>query len=386
MSARIGFDITAALAQGGGIGRYTRELVRAVVAADTINSYRLFSAKPPAKPPVPDSIPVADNAIHRPAPVAEHWLYRFWYRMRLPIPVQVVTGTIDLFHSPDFVLPPVSGGIPTLLTVHDLSFVHYPDTFPSSLVEYLNRVVPWSVKRATHVLADSAATRDDLQRVWNVPAEKITVLTSGVSNRFQPVANLESQRSVRQKYGLGEQPYFLSVGTVQPRKNYQMLVRAFKQVAVRLPHQLIIAGGKGWLADGLLQEIERQGLNERVQLIGFVDDDDLPALYSASTALVFPSLYEGFGLPLLEAMACGTPVLSSDASCLPEIINAPEGDAGILIDPTDEAGWAEAMITVAENRALRADLVARGIARAGQFSWDATANHLLAIYDQLLNS
>jgi glycosyltransferase involved in cell wall biosynthesis len=364
MSARIGFDVTAALAQGGGIGRYTRELIRALVATDSAHQYRLFSARLPVAPPVPNALPVAPHVVHRPAPVAEQWLYRLWYRLRLPIPVQTVTGPLDLFHSPDFVLPPVSGGIPTLLTVHDLSFVHFPDTFPAQLVAYLNRVVPWSVERATHVLADSAATRDDLQREWAVPAEKITVLTSGVNPCFQSVTDPDVLIAMRSRYDLGSAPFFLAVGTVQPRKNYPMLVRAFRGVADRLPHQLVIAGGRGWLVEGLLAEIEQQGLSDRVRLIGFVDDADLPAFYSAATAFLFPSLYEGFGLPLLEAMACGTPVISSDASCLPEIVAAPDGDAGLLVDPADEAGWTTAMLRVAGDKALRADLVRRGRDRA----------------------
>lgn len=384
MPARIGFDVTAALAQGGGIGRYTRELIQALVAADPSKAYTLFSARPPEVLPVPNSLPLAPNAIHRPAPLTEQWLYRLWYRLRLPVPVQTVTGPIDLFHSPDFVLPPVSGHIPTLLTVHDLSFVHFPDTFPARLVDYLNSVVPWSVARASHVLADSVATQRDLRQVWDVPEEKITVLTSGVNQRFQPVIDPVVLRSVRERYGLGQAPYFLSVGTVQPRKNYPMLVRAYRSVADRLPHDLIIAGGRGWLAEGLLAEIERQDLSDRVKLVGFVDDPDLPALYSAATGLVFPSMYEGFGLPLLEAMACGTPVISSSASCLPEIITAPDGDAGILVDPADEQGWARAMMRLAEDDPSRAELVQRGLGRARQYTWDATARHLLAIYDNLL--
>ncbi|MEZ4518394.1 MAG: glycosyltransferase family 1 protein [Chloroflexota bacterium] len=386
MAARIGFDVTAALAQGGGIGRYTRELIHALVAQDTQNTYRLFSAKPPAQPPVPDSLPTTPNVTHKPAPVAEHWLYRIWYRFRLPIPVQTVTGSIDLFHSPDFVLPPVSGNIPTLLTVHDLSFVFFPDTFPSRLVDYLNKVVPWSVNRASHVLADSVATQNDLQNVWGIPEDKITVLTSGVNERFQPVTDQHSLNSMRDRYGLGETPFFLSVGTVQPRKNYQMLVRAFRPVADQVPHNLVIAGGRGWLVDPLLEEIERQELQERVRLIGFVDDADLPALYSAATALVFPSLYEGFGLPLLEAMACGTPVISSDASCLPEVVmdSARNVPAGILIDPADEAGWTSAMIEMAKDEGLGTELAVRGKERAAQYRWESTARNLLTVYQRLL--
>ncbi|MCA9980393.1 MAG: glycosyltransferase, partial [Anaerolineales bacterium] len=160
--ARIGIDVTSALTQGGGIGRYTRELINAVAALDHENDYRLFSARPPERLPVADPLPEGDHIRHKPAPINEKWLYRVWYRLRWPVPVQWVTGAIDLFHSPDFVLPPVAGDVPTLLTVHDLSFAHYPDVYTPTLVNYLNQVVPWSVGRATHVLADSYATKLDL--------------------------------------------------------------------------------------------------------------------------------------------------------------------------------------------------------------------------------
>ncbi|MFN2123313.1 MAG: glycosyltransferase, partial [Candidatus Promineifilaceae bacterium] len=160
---QIGIDITSALTQGGGIGRYTRELVRALVDLDSQNSYTLFSARIPSErlknnQPLLDSLTSQSKITYRPAPLVEHWLYRLWYRLRLPVPVQLFSGRLDLFHSPDFVLPPISGDIPTLLTVHDLSFIHFPDTFPPVLVNYLNRVVPWSVSRAAHVLADSNST------------------------------------------------------------------------------------------------------------------------------------------------------------------------------------------------------------------------------------
>jgi glycosyltransferase involved in cell wall biosynthesis len=378
----IGFDVTAALTQGGGIGRYTRELIHALVAAAPDFDYRLFSARPPAVSPVPNSLPVAAHVAHRPAPVDERWLYRLWYRARLPLPVQTFTGPIDLFHSPDFVLPPVSSHIPTILTVHDLSFVHYPATFPAKLVAYLKRVVPWSVGRARHILADSAATKSDLQSVWGVGGDKITVLYSGVNERFQPVTDPAALTALRDRYGLGDAPFVLAVGTVQPRKNYELLVRAFHPIAARWPHSLVIAGGQGWLNEGLAAEIERQGLGERVRLIGFVADDDLPALYSAADLLAFPSLYEGFGLPLLEAMACGAPVISSNASSLPEV--AAEG-AAILLSPHDEAAWSAAMLELLGDPEARRRLVEAGLERSARFRWSATAGELAAIYRRLLN-
>ncbi len=382
---RIGIDVTAALAQGGGIGRYVRELIRAVVASDTPFQYRLFSARPPDQLPVPDPLPQASHVSHHPAPLSEKWLYRLWYRLRLPLPVQLVTGGLDLFHSPDFVLPPVYGRIPTVLTVHDLSFIHYPHTFPDVLVNYLNRVVPWSVQRATHILADSEATRQDLLDLWQVPAEKVTVLYSGVNASFHP-ADRETVTAVRQRYGLDDAPYLLSVGTVQPRKNYQMLIQAFAGVAAQWPHTLAIAGGKGWLYDEMLAEIERQQLNGRVRFIGFVDDADLPALYTGADLFLFPSLYEGFGLPLLEAMACGVPVLTSNASCLPEVVVDKETgeETAVLLSPHDAQAWQTAIHHLLTDAAVRAHWRQAGQTQIAHFTWARAARQLTHLYQRLL--
>lgn len=382
---RIGIDVTAAISQGGGIGRFTRELTRAVVVADRHNQYRLFSARPPAVPPVSEPLPVVANATHVPAPLDERWLYRLWYRLRLPLPVQWVTGPLDLFHSPDFVLPPIRGRVPTLLTVHDLSFVHFPETFPGPLVTYLNRVVPWSIRRATHVLADSASTKKDLINAWQVPEEKITVLHGGVSHIFQPVSDQAAIREVRDRHAMGGEPYLLSVGTLQPRKNYQMLIRAFRPVAARWPHNLVIAGGRGWLDDDILAEVKQQDLEGRVKFIGFVTDTDLPPLYSGATLFLFPSLYEGFGLPLLEAMACGAPVITSNSSSLPEIAEADStGVPALQLSPHDEAGWCDAIDQLLDDPNKRAGMVAQGFRRARRFTWASSARQLLGLYRRLI--
>ena len=375
---RIGVDLTAAVTQGGGIGRYTRELMQAVTQLDQENEYRFFSAKQPPQLPVSNSIPQGERCHYRQSPLAERWHYRLWYRLRLPIPVQLLTGSIDLFHSPDFVLPPVLAKVPTLLTVHDLSFLHFPASYPDALVSYLNRVVPWSIRRASHILADSEATKADLVALWQISEEKITVLLSGVSEKFQPVEAASISR-VRQKYGIDQDPYLLSVGTVQPRKNYQMLIRAFRMVADQLPHHLLISGGKGWLYDEVLAEVEVQNLQDRVHFIGFVDDEDLPALYSGADLFLFPSLYEGFGLPLLEAMGCGTPVISANASSLPEV----GGDTAVYLAPHDQTGWSQTMIELLRDDEKRALLSQKGRRHVQAFSWQRTAVELLNIYGNI---
>lgn len=377
----IGIDVTSAVMQGGGIGRYTRELVQAVIALDQSNQYTLFSAPPPEGKSLTAVFPPSAHISHKLSPLNEAWLYRLWYRARLPLPVQWFTGKLDLFHSPDFVLPPVQGAVPTLLTVHDLSFVHYPQVYPQVLVDYLNRVVPWSVGRATHILADSAATKADLMAVWAVPAEKITVLYSGVGEAFVRVDEAGRITAVRQQYHLGDAPYLLTVGTVQPRKNYQMLIQAFAPIAAQWPHQLVIAGGKGWLYDEMMAEVEKQGLNGRVHFTGFVADDDLPALYSGAELFVMPSVYEGFGIPLLEAMACGVPSLASNVSSLPEV----GGETAVLLPPHDTAAWTAAIDRLLNSQPLQKEMAEAGYKQVQKFSWQQAAAQLLTLYHDLLS-
>jgi glycosyltransferase involved in cell wall biosynthesis len=295
--------------------------------------------------------------------------------------VQIFTGGLELFHSPDFVLPPVAGDIPTLLTVHDLSFLHFPQTFPPRLVSYLNSVVPWSVSRASHILADSLSTKKDLQEQWSVPDEKITVLYSGVSNDYVPVTNTGVLKDVRRIYGLEDTPYILSVGTVQPRKNYQMLIRAFVSVAEQFPHNLVIAGGKGWLDDDMMAEAQRHGIAHRVKFLGFVADQHLPALYSDASLFAFPTLYEGFGLPVLEAMACGVPAIISNSSSLPEV----GGEAAMMLSPDSPAAWSEGIRTVLADPQRASDMIDKGFIQAGRFTWHKAAQDLLAIYASLLD-
>ncbi|HFC11293.1 MAG TPA: glycosyltransferase family 1 protein, partial [Anaerolineae bacterium] len=289
-------------------------------------------------------------------------------------------GKLDLFHSPDFVLPPTRGNIPTLLTVHDLSFVHFPHVYTKTLVDYLNKVVPWSVGRATHILADSQATKRDIVALWGTPADKVTVLYAAAGAEFVPVTDKTLCQTVRERYGLGDKPYLLAVGTVQPRKNYQRLIRAFRPIAANWPHNLVIAGGKGWLYDDILAEIAAQGLTGRVIFTDFVADKDLPALYSEATLFLMPSIYEGFGIPILEAMGCGVPVISSNASCLPEVV----GDAGVLLSPDDEKAWTDTIHLLLLDAPRRSHLVGKGAIQARKFRWSAAARQLKAIYRQFI--
>lgn len=379
----IGLDITSAMTQTAGIGRYTRELIRALFALDSDHTYTLFYASQKRLEPPFDALPRGVRL--RRLPFHDRWLARIWHKLQLPIPVELITGRIDLFHSPDFTLPPTLPRTRTLLTVHDLSFMRDPDSAVPALRRFLEKAVSRSVARAQRVLADSQATKDDLVSLFGTPSEKIEVLLSGVDTRFQPIQNPTALAAVRAKYNLGNDLLVLSVGTIQPRKNYTRLIQAFAQVvaqwdsAQRGQLTLVIAGGKGWMFDAIFAEVTRLGLEGRVKFTGFVDDVDLPALYSASTLFVYPSLYEGFGLPVLEAMACGIPTIASNLSSIPEVV----GSAGLLIDPLDINAIAAAIIVLLKDMSARDVYRQAGIQRAAHFTWEAAAKQLLSIYAEM---
>ncbi len=367
---RIGIDFTSAARERAGIGRYARELIRALARLDRANAYVLFVPQDAH----PDLLAYdwPDNFTIRRAPIPERLLVALWHRAHIPLPVEAFTGGVDIFYSPDFLLPPTRARR-TVVTVHDLSYVRVPECFPVVLKSYLNRSVPRAVKRADLILADAASTGRDLQDVYGVPPEKIKVLYSGVDPRFCPQVPATDQERVRAKYKL-TRPYFLSVSTVQPRKNYARLVEAFAKIQLSDSRfQLVIAGGNGWMYDEVYRTIERLNLGDDVRMLGFTPDDDLPALYAMAMLFVYPSLYEGFGLPVAEAMACGIPVLSSNASSLPEVA----GDAALYFDPLDVEGMADAIRRALGDVPLRNELRAGGLQQVRQFSWDRSARELL---------
>lgn len=376
---RIAIDYTPAIEQSGGIGRYVRELTTALAKLDAENEFRLFVAGAAADEL---SHPPAANFQWRPTAISPRWLARIWQRARMPLPVELFTGKVDLFHATDFVLPPTLPSTRALLTVHDLSFLRAPEAASPPLKAYLDAVVPRSVARADHILADSKATKRDLIDLYETPADKITVLYSGVDQRFERVNDRRALAATRAKYRLADIRYILSVGTVQPRKNYSRVIRALAQArASGLDLHYAIAGGEGWLEAEMRHTIASAGMGDFVHLLGFVDDEDLPALYSEAQAVLTPSLYEGFGLPVLEAMACGVAVITSNVSSLPEVA----GDAAILVDPTDTVALRDAIIAVETDTALREQLVRMGYRQAQKFTWRRSATELLSVYRSLLD-
>jgi glycosyltransferase involved in cell wall biosynthesis len=367
---RIAIDYTAAVRQGGGIGRYTRSLVEAVAALDHARRYVLFSA---GRDPVRRAWP--PNFTRRELPLEDRHLARVWHRLRLPLPVELITGRVDILHAPDFALPPTLGAH-TVLTVHDLSFMRYPACSPKPLLDYLLAAVPRSVRRAEVILADSQSTRADIVELLRVPEERVVVLYAGVEPRFVRQDGT-AIAAVRERYGL-RRPFLLGLGTLQPRKNFPRLIRACHLLRERhhIPHQLVIGGGRGWLYEEIEETIVALGVQEHVKMVGFVRDEDLPALYSAAEVFAFPSLYEGFGIPILEAMGCGTPVVTATASSLPEVA----GEAALMVGAEDVEALADALWRALDDGALRQTLIARGLAQVQRFTWSSAAAQLLDIY------
>ena len=376
--AKITIDYTAAAHQGGGIGRFTRELVHGLAEItgqqECQHRFQLFVA---GKKPRPGAIP------NQPFPwrataIPHHQLTRIWHRARLPLPVEVFCGRCDLFHGPDFTLPPTRPGTRRLLMVHDLSFERAPETFTPWLLRYLRSAVPRSLRAAHHIIVNSAATRDDYlaHYPWLNGAD-FTVIHGGVSPHFQPAAAEEDALHFPQL----RKPFILAVGTLQPRKNYARLMEALailRDSGSEL--ELAIAGGRGWLEAEIQATRERLGLQRAVHLLGFVPDEHLPALYRRARVFAYPSLYEGFGLPLLEAMACGTPTLTSNLSSLPEA----GGEAALYIDPRNSEAIANGLRRLHEDEALRARSIEKGRGRARGFRWQRAAGQLLAVYERML--
>ncbi len=374
----IAIDYTPAYEQGGGIGRHVRELVAALALEDAETDFRLFVSGA-TRNTLP--APPGQNFTWKPTRFTPRWLARIWHRAGLPIPVETITGSVDLYHATDFVLPPTRSKTRTLLTVHDLSFVRVPETASPKQKAYLDKVVPRSVQRADHVLADSQATKDDLVALYNTPPDKITVLLSGVDARFKRVDDGVEIMTTRKKYGIGTRPYILTLGTVQPRKNYSRVIQALARLREQnYDLDLVIVGGRGWLEDPIYATIHDTGMQDFVHLAGFADDEDLPTLYSGAACFAFPSLYEGFGLPVLEAMACGTPVATSNISSLPEVA----GNAALTVNPYDLDAITRSIQRLIDDATLRDELVQKGYERVKQFTWTAAARHLRQIYTEML--
>jgi glycosyltransferase involved in cell wall biosynthesis len=284
-------------------------------------------------------------------------------------------GEFDLLHSMAFVTP-VFAARPAVVTVYDLSFIHYPDRFPRFQRLYLTSQTRRSCRAARRIVTISESGRQDVHHYFGVPLDKISVVRPAVDAVFRPLPD-EQIAAFRQRENLPEQ-FLLHVGTLQPRKNIPLLLEAL--AALNRPDlQLVLVGGKGWLYDDIFARVKALGLGEQVRFTGYVADSDLPLWYNAATLLLFPSVYEGFGLPAAQAMACGTPTAAANVSAIPEVV----GEAALLFDPYNADELTARITAVLDNADLAADLSSKGIIQAQKFSWAQSGRDLAAVYEKV---
>ncbi|MFO7919034.1 MAG: glycosyltransferase family 1 protein [Anaerolineae bacterium] len=287
---------------------------------------------------------------------------------------------LDLLHQPVYV-GPLLHPCPTVVTLHDLSFYLYPELFPQSKRIYLQYMTRHTIHHAEAVIAVSQSTKRDALRLFPVAEKKITVIPNGVEAQMRPLDDPTPIRDLHHRYDLPSD-VLLFLGTLEPRKNLVTLLEAYALLRQRgdIHHHLVIAGGRGWYYEKVYDAAERLGLHGAVHFTGYVPDEELPLWYNAADLFIYPSLYEGFGLPPLEAMACGTPVIVSNISSLPEVV----GDAGLTVDPHDPQALAEAIHSLLSDPARRERLSKEGQAQASKFSWHTTAAKTAELYHHVL--
>jgi glycosyltransferase involved in cell wall biosynthesis len=366
----VGFDGTALLPPRAGVGNYLARLLRALVAVDRERAYLLYSKAPLG------ALEPALAGVGRPA---GHFPPSYWLWTQAVLPGVIRRSRADVCHYVNGLAPLRHPG-PFVFTVHDLSLFRHPRHHPWSRLLTVRVIFRVAVKRAAALVAVSEFTRRELLDVLGPPPAKVHVVYEAAPEEFGPAADPAALAALRRRYALPES-FVLSVGTLEPRKNLFRLLRAFRAARdLGADTTLVLAGPPGWRMARFQPAIRALGLADRVRCVGYVPEADLRGLYAAATVLAYPSLYEGFGLPVVEAMACGTPVLSSAGTALAEVC----GEAAVLVDPEDEHAIAQGLARLLRDRALRQDLRERGLARAATFSWRRAARQVLGVYDEIL--
>ncbi|MCU0495648.1 MAG: glycosyltransferase family 4 protein [Chloroflexaceae bacterium] len=358
-----------------GVSHYIEQVLKHLALVDGRNRYTIYTTHgldqaalglPPRFAVTPSRLPTINPRVRIP-----------WEQFLAPLLLR--TNGASLFHGTLNVVP-LACPVPSVVTIHDLAFIRFPQTFRSYNRTYLDFMTRTTVRRAARILAVSEHTKREVVGMLGVPPERVVVTPNAVRDHFRP-PEPSALAAFRTRHSLPEQ-FVLYVGTLEPRKNLSRLLDAYAQIARDTNVPLLIGGGKGWLYQPVFERLEQLGLKDRVQFIGYIEEEELPLWYAAATLFVFPSIYEGFGMPPLEAMACGTPVLTSNSSSLPEVV----GDAGLTFDPTDTNALATSLLRLLRDGDLRAELRERGLQQAARFSWHTTAERTLAAYEAAVQS
>ncbi len=363
---RIGVDVRMFYHRTAGIGSYTIQLLTALSKIDAENEYLLLQHRRQPRPVI-DAHRFSRVTLFTPA----HHRFEQW-----PLSVETALLNLDLIHSPDFI-PPLHNRIPAVITIHDLAFLLYPKFVTADSARYYGQVED-AVKRANRIIAVSQSTRNDIIKLLGAPESKIDVIYEAAAPFYRSISREQAQQSLQAAGIPFSKDFILFVGTIEPRKNLTSLIRAYHILRNDYHHELplVLAGAPGWLSDDVHALVNELGLEKHVHFLGKTANKHILALYNLTTVLAHPAHYEGFGLPPLEAMACGAPVVCSDAGSLPEVV----GDAALLVPPEDVEAWAAALHRVIDDERLQDDLSQKGVARAKTFSWEKAARETLETY------
>ena len=303
----------------------------------------------------------------------------FWDYLKIPI--EPFLGEVDVLHVTDYLIPQVRKA-KLVVTIHDITPLLLPQYHNRYTRTYIRNKLLSIGERADRIIAVSENTKRDIMHSLSIPESKIKVIYEAIDKSYHPIEDIKFLNRIRKRYTLPDK-FILHVGTIEPRKNITRLIKAFSTLKKMksLKHKLVIAGQKGWRYSDIFREVKDLDLEGEVIFIGYVSEEDLPGLYNAAQVFVYPSLYEGFGLAPLEAMACGTPVICSHTSSLPEVV----GDVAILVDPYNIDEMARAIGEVLTDEGLRQEMGAKGLKRASLFSWEKTARETLSVYRDLYN-
>jgi glycosyltransferase involved in cell wall biosynthesis len=377
---RIGIDCSLVPGARTGIGEYCHQLTHALSRVDRENTYRLYPAFFFVFHPAYRYVDLPETSNMK---VAFRDAPRLWVRLlRHPYSPwflhEWLLGRVDVVHSTSFSAPRFYNRRKRLvMTIYDLSFLVYPEFHLPENVKHALLGTREAIARADALITISHHSRRDLLERLGVAEDRVTVTHLAASPHYIRVDDPQQIARVRERYHLPAH-FILFVGSLEPRKNVRRLIQAYAKLPTSLQHEvhLVIAGGKGWLNTDVYLTVHQLGLEGRVQFVGYVEENDLPSVYSLATVFAYPSLYEGFGLPVLEAMQCGVPVLTSNVSALPEVA----GEAALLVSPTEVEEIAEGLACLLEDADLRVEFQARGYRRAREFSWERCARETLAVY------
>ena len=368
-------DLTPALYNPAGTGRYVKELSKAFIGLGHGADLSFFAVDPEGRVPEPPLEIVRRTVVRCPKRL---WSAAAGLSFIAGVPMDRYVGRPDIFHATWHLLPGLSTA-KSVMTLYDLTFATVPGTHLRVLRWSSNFLVPRILRKVGKIIAISESTKRDAIRLYGIPEEKIEVTCLAVDGRFRP-AGAGAIAMVRERHRLPER-FLLYVGTIEPRKNLPVILDALKILMERgggVP--LVVAGARGWMYEDFFLKVRTTGLEGKVLFTGYIPDEELPALYSAAEAFLYPSLYEGFGFPVLEAMACGTPVVCSNTSSLPEVA----GDAAILLSPVAPGDWADTIQEVLDSGTLRERMRQEGFRRASLFSWEKTARETWEIYRRMM--